>query len=119
MLFPAISRRCRVGVLQLNLEQTNHGDNYRNTFQNSRRIFKAVIKKHGKIFTTKRWSTRKAAVAWAKRIENDNEMLEALDSGMATMTFAMLSKEYIEVVYFDSNETLGLYDLSPIDELAY
>ena len=46
-------------------------------------------------------------------------MLEALDSGMATMTFAMLSKEYIEVVYFDSNETLGLYDLSPIDELAY
>ena len=119
MLFPAISCSCRVGVLQLTLEQTNHGDNYRNTSQNSRRIFKAVIKKHGKIFTTKRWSTRKAAVAWARRIENDNEMLEALDSGMATMTFAMLSKEYIEVVYFDSNETLGLYDLSPIDELAY
>ena len=117
MLFPAISRRCRVGVLHLTLEQTNHGDNSRNTSQNSRRIFKAVIKKHGKILTTKRWSTRKAAVVWAKRI--DNEMLEALDSGMATMTFAMLSKEYIEVVYFDSNETLGLYDLSPIDELAY
>ena len=58
--------------------------------------YKAVIKQHGKILITKRWSTRKAATAWAKRIESDNEMLEALDSGMATMSFEKLGKEYLE-----------------------
>ena len=56
--------------------------------------YKAVIKQHGKILITKRWSTRKAATAWAKRIESDNEMLEALDSGMATMSFEKLADEY-------------------------
>jgi hypothetical protein len=56
--------------------------------------YKAVIKQHGKILITKRWSSRKAATAWAKRIESDNEMLEALDSGMATLSFNKLADEY-------------------------
>ena len=58
--------------------------------------YKAIIKKHGKILTTRRWPTRKAATAWAKRVENDEAMLEALDSGLATMSFKKLAKEYLD-----------------------
>ena len=57
--------------------------------------YKAIIKKHGKILATKRWPTRKAAVTWANRVENDRAMMEALDSGMATMSFQVLAKEYL------------------------
>jgi len=58
--------------------------------------YKAIIKKHGKILTTRRWPTRKAAKAWADRVEHDEAMLEALDSGLATMTFKKLAKEYLD-----------------------
>lgn len=58
--------------------------------------YKAVIKNDGKILKSKRWSTRKAALTWANRIENDHEMMEALSSDAATMTFKVLADDYIK-----------------------
>jgi integrase len=57
--------------------------------------FKAVIKKDGKVLTSKRWSTRKLVLDWSDRIEHDHETMEALDSGMATMSFDKLADEYL------------------------
>jgi integrase len=70
--------------------------------------YKAVIKQHGKILTTKRWSSRKAALAWAKRIEGDHEMLEALDSGMATMSFDALAKQYLDWWHTQNRKDMGM-----------
>ena len=61
--------------------------------------YKATIKRDGKILQTKCWPTRKAAQTWARRVENDHSMMEALDSGMATMTFAELAREYLNWWY--------------------
>jgi integrase len=57
--------------------------------------YKAIIKQHGRILKTKTFKTKTAAHAWAKRIEADQEQLEAYGLLGNNMTFAELADEYM------------------------
>jgi integrase len=57
--------------------------------------YKAIIKQHGRILKTKTFKTKTAARAWAKRIEADQERLEAYGLLDNNMTFTELADEYM------------------------
>jgi len=57
--------------------------------------YKAIIKQHGRILKTKTFKTKTAARAWAKRIEADQEQMEAYGLLGNNMTFSELADEYM------------------------
>ena len=57
--------------------------------------YKAIIKRRGKILKTKRFKRKAAAQAWAKRQEADAEMMEALGSPGANISFRELGQQYL------------------------
>ena len=58
--------------------------------------YKVIIKRNGKILITKRFRTLSAARAFAKRVEADLEMMEALGSPGANIAFSELCLEFLE-----------------------
>lgn len=58
-------------------------------------VYKAIIKKKGVDLKSKTFSRKGDAVAWAKRIEADREMMEALGSRGSGMPFSELIDEYV------------------------
>lgn len=57
-------------------------------------VYKAIIKKNSVDLKSKTFTRKGDAVAWAKRIEADAEMMEALGTRGAGMTFSALVAEY-------------------------
>jgi len=58
--------------------------------------WKAIIKRRGAILKTKTFATKTAARAWARRVEADAEMMEALGEDGARMLLKDLCSEYLE-----------------------
>jgi integrase len=59
-------------------------------------VFKAIIRKKGIALKSKTFTLKRDAVIWAKRIEADHEMMEALGQRGAAMRLDALIDEYIE-----------------------
>jgi len=57
--------------------------------------YKAIIKQHGRVLKTKTFKTKTAARTWTKRIEADQEQLEAYGLLGNNMTFTELADEYM------------------------
>jgi len=71
--------------------------------------YKAIVKKDGKIVKIKTFTRKTDARIWAKRIDADLELAEAMGCKGATMTFSDLSDEYIsEWKGKDPNQLLRL-----------
>jgi integrase len=58
-------------------------------------VYKAIIKKSGVELKSKTFTLKRDAVAWSKRIEADEEMMESLGTRGAGMRFSELVNEYI------------------------
>jgi integrase len=58
-------------------------------------VYKAIIKKNGIDLKSKTFTRKGDAVAWAKRIEADQELMEVLGSRGAGMRFSELVDEYM------------------------
>ena len=58
--------------------------------------YKVLIKKNGKTLITKRFKLMVAARKWAARIESNIEMMEALGSPGAGITFRELGQQYLD-----------------------
>ena len=56
--------------------------------------WKAIVKRDGLILKTKTFKTKTAARAWARRIEADSEMMDALGEVGARLTLDELGEEY-------------------------
>jgi len=57
--------------------------------------WKAIIKRQGRILTTKTFRTKTNAREWAKRIESDLELVRALGLPGAALTLEQLATEYL------------------------
>ncbi|MFZ2168971.1 MAG: hypothetical protein WAW61_04960 [Methylococcaceae bacterium] len=58
-------------------------------------VYKAIITKRGEALKSQTFTLKRDAVAWAKRIEADDEMMEALGTRGASMRLDELVDEYI------------------------
>jgi integrase len=58
-------------------------------------VYKAIITKRGEALKSQTFSLKRDAIAWAKRIEADHELMEALGSRGASMRFNELVDDYI------------------------
>lgn len=57
--------------------------------------FKAIIKSRGRILKTKTFKSKAKAIKWSKRIESDQEMMEALSMRGAAISFRSLAEEQL------------------------
>ena len=57
--------------------------------------FKAIIKYRGRILKTKTFQSKTKAMLWSKRIEGDQEMIEALSMRGAALSFRTLAEEHL------------------------
>ena len=57
--------------------------------------FKAVIKSRGCILKTKTFQSKTKAMLWSKRIEGDQEIMEAFSMRGAALSFRMLAEEHL------------------------
>ena len=77
----------------------SHGDQYGHNRQDpaSQGItYRAIIKRNGSAPKTKCFKTKTAARQWARRIESDLELIEALGEPWAKITLAELASEYLD-----------------------
>jgi integrase len=58
-------------------------------------VYKAIVKRDGRILKTKTFARKTDAKDWARRLEADRQRLEALGSPGASLTFAQLATEYL------------------------
>ena len=57
--------------------------------------FKAIIRHRGRILKTKTFQSKAKAMLWSKRIEGDQEMMEALSMRGAALSFRTLAEEHL------------------------
>lgn len=58
-------------------------------------VYKAIVKRGGRVLKTKTFARKTDAKDWARRLEADRQRLEALGSPGASLTFAQLAAEYL------------------------
>lgn len=59
-------------------------------------VWKAIIKRRGQILKTRTFKTKTAARDWARRIESDAELADALDDPGRRITLQELADQYLE-----------------------
>jgi len=71
---------------------------YRKQIGRDGKIFtwKVTIKSHSKYLTSKTFKTKRLAQIWAKKIEDNLELMDALENEGAGMTLSELADEYFE-----------------------
>lgn len=58
--------------------------------------YRAIVKRNGVVVKTKCFKTRTAARLWAKRVESDAELIEALGEKGARLTLSEVARQYLE-----------------------